>query len=105
MDKTAMSVVALVRDKFPQAVVETGDFRNEQTIVLKPEQLVTVCKYLQKQQQYTFLSSITAIDWLERIPRYDVVYHLLSIPRRSELRLKVCVGERREEHAAVPTVT
>jgi len=104
MDKTAISAVEMVRKRFPQAVVEMVEFRGEQTIVLVPEQLAAVCTYLQKQHQYTFLSSVTAVDWLERVPRYDVVYHLLSIPRRSELRLKVRVGQRREEHPSVPTV-
>jgi NADH-quinone oxidoreductase subunit C len=97
--------VSAVTAKFPQAIVETVEFRGEQTIVLHPEHLVAVCTYLQKQLEYTFLSSVTAVDWPERVPRYDVVYHLLSIPRRSELRLKVRVGMRGEEHPAVPTVT
>ncbi len=102
---TATSTVQLVRERFPQAVVETVEYRGEQTIVLKPEYLVAVCAYLQKQLQYTFLSCITAVDWLERIPRYDVVYQLLSIPNVSEIRLKVRVGEKGEEHPAVPTVS
>lgn len=105
MDKTAISAVGMVRTKFPQAVGETVEFRGEQTIVLLPEHLVAVCTYLQKQLQYTFLSSVTAVDWPERVPRFDVVYHLLSIPRLSELRLKVRVGQRGEEHPAVPSVT
>jgi NADH-quinone oxidoreductase subunit C len=101
---TATAAVEKVREKFPQAVIETVEFRGEQTIVLTTEQLVAVCAYLQKNLQYTFLSTITAVDWDERVPRYDVVYHLLSIPKRSELRLKVRIGERREEHPSVPTV-
>ncbi len=101
---TAAAAVEKVREKFPQAVIETVEFRGEQTIVLTTEQLVAVCAYLQKNLQYTFLSTITAVDWDERVPRYDVVYHLLSIPNRSELRLKVSVGKRREEHPSVPTV-
>jgi len=105
MDKTAISALEQVRAKFPQAVVETAEFRGEQTIVLLPEHLVAVCTYLRKQLVYTFLSSVTAVDWLERVPRYDVVYHLLSIPRLSELRLKVRVGKRGEEHPSVPTVS
>src|SRR5713101_3661278 len=105
MDKTAISALEQVRAKFPQAVVETAEFRGEQTIVLLPEHLVAVCTYLRKQLVYTFLSSVTAVDWPERIPRYDIVYHLLSIPNQCELRLKVRVGERREEHPAVPSVT
>ncbi len=94
----------MVRAKFPQAVVETVEHRGEQTIVLAAEHLVAVCTYLHKKLAYTFLSSVTAVDWLERIPRYDVVYHLLSIPHLSELRLKVRVGMRNEEHPSVPTV-
>jgi NADH-quinone oxidoreductase subunit C len=102
---TATSTVEMVRGKYPQAVVETVDFRNEQTIVLLPEHLLTVCAYLQKNLKYNFLSSVTAVDWLERVPRYDVVYHLLSIPHQCELRLKVRVGKSREEHPSVPTVS
>ncbi len=102
---TATSTVAMVREKFPQAVVETVEFRGEQTIVLLPEHLVTVCAYLQKNLQYAYLSSVTAVDWLERIPRYDVVYHLLSLTNQCELRLKVRVGQRGEEHPAVPTIS
>src|SRR5436853_895258 len=105
---TAVSTVATVREKFPQAVVETVGFRGEQTIVLHPEFLPTVCTYLLKSLRYTYLSSVTAVDWLERVPRYDVVYHLLSIPNQSELRLKLRVGEghkQREDHPAVPSVT
>ncbi len=105
----AVSTVEMVRKKFPQAIVETVEFRGEQTIVLKPEHLVAVCTYLQKNLQYTFLSTVTAVDWFERVPRYDVVYHLLSIPHRSELRLKVRVGERGagadlSQPPSVPTV-
>jgi NADH-quinone oxidoreductase subunit C len=102
---TAASTVQLVQEKFPQAVVETVEYRGEQTIVLQPEHLVAVCVYLHKDLHYTFLSSVTAVDWLERIPRFDVVYHLLSIPNQSQLRLKVRVGQRREDHPSVPTVT
>ena len=102
---TAVSTVATIREKFPQAVVETDDFRGEQTIVLHPEFLPTVCAYLLKSLRYTYLSSVTAVDWLERVPRYDVVYHLLSIPNQSELRLKVRVGQKGEDHPSVPTVT
>ena len=105
MATTATSTVVMVREKFPQAVVDTVEYRGEQTLVLLPDHLVTVCAYLQKNLQYNFLSSVTAVDWLERVPRYDVVYHLMSLPNQCELRLKVRVGQRGEEHPPVPTVT
>jgi NADH-quinone oxidoreductase subunit C len=105
MVTTAASTVEAVRSKFPQAIVEIVEFRDEQTIVLTPEYLVEVCTYLKKDLQYDFLETLTAVDWPERVPRFDVIYQLLSIQHQSFVRLKVRVGQRREEHPAVPTVT
>jgi NADH-quinone oxidoreductase subunit C len=102
---TAASTVETLRERFPQAIVETVEFRDEQTILLKPEYLVAVCTYLKNKLHYAFLETVTAVDWPERVPRFDVVYQLLSIQHRCFLRLKVRVGERREEHPSVPTVT
>src|SRR5256885_17215634 len=102
---TATSTVEKVRQKFPQAIVETVEYRDEQTIVLKPEELVKVCSYLQKDLQYNFLSRVTAVDWPERIPRFVVVYHLLSIPNQCVLRLNERVGHRRDEHSSLPAMT
>jgi NADH-quinone oxidoreductase subunit C len=102
---TAAATVTLVKEKFPQAVVETVEFRSEQTIVLQAASLISVCTYLQKNLRYNFLSTVTAVDWPERTPRFDVVYQLLSLPNQSVLRLKVRVGERGEEHPSVPSVT
>jgi len=70
-----------------------------------PEYLVEVCTYFKKDLQYDFLETITAVDWPERVPRFDIVYQLLSIQHQYFVRLKVHVGQRREEHPAIPTVT
>lgn len=105
MVTTAASTVEALQGKFPQAIEETVEFRDEQTIVLMPGSLVEVCAYLKNDLQYDFLETITVVDWLERVPRFDVVYQLLSIPHQCFVRLKVRVGQRREEHPAVPTVT
>jgi NADH-quinone oxidoreductase subunit C len=93
--------------RFPEAIIEVTTFRDETTLVLHPEYLVAVATFLHDDpaEQFTFLADITAVDWLEREPRYDVVYHLLSMPYRKVLRLKVRVGEPGEEHPEVPTVT
>lgn len=101
---TAASTVTLVKEKFPQAVIETVEFRDEQTIVLRPDFLISVCTYLQKNLLYNMLTTLTAVDWPERTPRFDVVYQLLSLPNQCLLRLKVRVGAQGEEHPGVPSV-
>jgi NADH-quinone oxidoreductase subunit C len=102
---TALSTVEAVQGKFSQAVIETVEDRNEQTLLLKAENLVEVCNYLKKDLRYAILETITAVDWPERIPRFDVVYHLLSMQEQCFIRLKIRVGQRREEHPVVSTVT
>ena len=56
-----------------------------------------ICRALAttRTQQYDFLADLTAVDWREREPRFDVVYHLLSLETRAVLRLKVRVGDER----------
>ena len=39
--------------------------------------------------QFNFLSDVTCVDWYPTEPRFEVVYHLLSMPRKDRVRLKV----------------
>lgn len=102
---TAASTVEMLRKRFPRAILETVEYRNEQTVVLDPDQLVKVCSFLRDECQYTMLETITAVDWPTRVPRFDVVYQLLSIPNQCFLRLKVRIGEYQEDDPSLPSVT
>lgn len=103
----ATKTVDLVRAKFGEAVLEVAEHRGEMTIVLPPDKLPAVARFLRDHAalRYNFMADLTAVDWLEREPRYDVVYHLLSTETRAVLRLKTRVGQPGEEHPAVPTVS
>jgi NADH-quinone oxidoreductase subunit C len=43
--------------------------------------------------EYNFLADLTCVDWHPAQPRFEVVYHLLSIPKKTRVRLKVRVAE------------
>lgn len=103
----ARKSAAFVRERFPDAIVEVAEHRGETTLILRPEALVAVCAALRDAPglRYNFLSTVTAVDWLEREPRYDVVYHLLSLETHAVLRLKVRVGDEVTPSPEVPTVT
>jgi NADH-quinone oxidoreductase subunit C len=103
----AEATVAFVRDRFWTEIVEVVTYRGETTIVVRPSVIVRVCTALRDAPQfkYNFLADVTAVDWLEREPRYDVVYHLLSLETRAIIRLKVRVGAEGEAHPRVPSVT
>jgi NADH-quinone oxidoreductase subunit C len=98
--------VALARDLLGDDVLEVVEFRGETTIELSPARLVALCQALRDapELRYNFLVDITAVDWPDRVPRFDVVYHLLSIPTRAVVRLKVRVGDEGEDKPHMPTV-
>lgn len=103
----ASATVAAVRERFPNGVLEAGEYRGEMTIVVRPEIIAEVCQTLRddKDLAYNYLADITAVDWLEREPRYDVVYHLLSLATYAVVRLKVRVGDEDTPDPEIPTVT
>jgi len=51
--------------------------------------------------QFSQLMDVCGVDYLERLPRFDVVYNLLSLTHNIRIRVKVQV----EEGIPVPSVT
>jgi len=65
--------------------------RNELIVWIKRDQLLPAAQFLRDHAElkFNFLSDVTCVDWYPSEPRFEVVYQLLSIPRKSRLRLKV----------------
>ena len=78
-------------------------WQNEVTLCLKPHILVKALTYLRDHPQYLFkqLLDICGVDLPARMPRFDVVYHLLSLRHNRRLRLKVAT----DEQTLIPSVT
>jgi NADH-quinone oxidoreductase subunit C len=65
--------------------------REEMTIFVSREDIRESCALLKEDAAcpFNFLSDITCVDWYPAEPRFEVVYHLLSIPKKERVRLKV----------------
>jgi len=65
--------------------------RNEVTIYLPREAIREACSLLRDDANcpFNYLSDVTCVDWHPSEPRFEVVYHLLSIPNKERVRLKV----------------
>ncbi len=72
------------------------------TIYVPPDRLVDTCRALRDTPSLRFevIIEITAADYLPRHPRFEIVYHLLSVSNRQRVRLKV----RASVDTPVPTV-
>lgn len=80
-----------LREFAPESVEDAREFRGEVTIYIRPDRLIRICEFLRDDPDLTFkyLSDVTALDLYPNEPRFEVVYHLLSLRTAERLRLKV----------------
>jgi NADH-quinone oxidoreductase subunit C len=75
----------------PKAVAEVIEYRGETTIVVPRELLVATAARCREDGalQYNLLSDATCLDRYPTEPRFELNYHLVSIPRAEKVRLRV----------------
>jgi NADH-quinone oxidoreductase subunit C len=84
-------VVENLRAWNPNAVEEVIEFRGETTIVLPRKVLraVAECCRDHADLQFNLLTDATCVDRYPHEPRFELNYHLVSIPQRERVRLQV----------------
>ena len=84
-------VVERLRGWSPNAISEVIEFRGETTIVVPRNVLRDLAERCRadKELQFNLLSDAICVDRYPLEPRFEVNYHLVSIPRRERLRLQV----------------
>lgn len=68
-----------------------------------PETLVELCLYLRDDEafKFNFMADICGVDFYPDLPRFELVYHLYSIPFGWRLRIKC----RLDDPPVAPTIT
>jgi NADH-quinone oxidoreductase subunit C len=86
-----------IEQDHPGAVLDTSFDRNQPALVVDPAQILPVLTWLRDApgQEYTFLSSLHAADYLPAEPRFGVHYELLNRDRVERLRVKAMLGDPR----------
>jgi NADH-quinone oxidoreductase subunit C len=85
-----VSIEALTQAKtlLGDLITATHSYRGDDTLVIKPDAVVEVMTRLKNELQMNFLVDLTAVDYLGRDPRFEVVYHLRSMATGARLRVK-----------------
>jgi NADH-quinone oxidoreductase subunit C len=92
-----MRVTKALEAALPGAVVEGKFAFNELTLEIALARIVEVCSFLKHQDRFIRLASVAGVDLYPMEPRFEIVYHLHSMPRPGiqedeRLRLKCRVG-------------
>jgi NADH-quinone oxidoreductase subunit C len=90
-----------ITSRFPEGVEEATEVHSVPTLYVRMGDLVNICKFLKEEPEFRFdyLMSLTAVDWPDR---FEVVYHLYSVPLKHYATLKVKVDK---EAPVMPSVT
>jgi NADH-quinone oxidoreductase subunit C len=107
LDPDQEKVVAKLRERLGDAMLETQSFRKQLSIWIRREVLLDALRVAQTDRDLLcdLLCDLTAVDYLDQRapgePRYEMVYNLYSIPfnRRFFLKCGVNDGE------SLPTAT
>ena len=78
------------------------EFRGETTYAIAATDLRDIAKFCRDDLSFDYLLDITSIDNFGDEPRFEIVYHLYSMPHGLHLRLKLKLSE---ETAGLDTVS
>ncbi len=93
---TPEALVARATAVLPGAVPAPPELvRGQAVVIVARERLAEALRTLRDHPELRFeqLSDVTAVDYLGRTPRFEVVYQLYSLTRNHRLRVKVPVPE------------
>ncbi|MGE5215267.1 MAG: NADH-quinone oxidoreductase subunit C [Nitrospirota bacterium] len=91
-----------LESRFGEKLQKKTEFRDEITYTISPEHLPDLAKYCRDDLSFDYLLDITSIDNFGEDPRFEIVYHLYSMPHGVHIRFKMKLSE---EAGALDTVS
>jgi len=86
-------LIEKIKARFGAEILSAQNERDEETVTIERERAYDFFHALRDEPdfQFNFLTDLTAVDWLERKPRFDVVYQLNSLNLAHRIRIKIGV--------------
>ncbi len=82
-----------LKKHFPSAVESAELVNHEAVVYVRKDDIKKVLAYLKEKVGFEYLFSITGVDYPDRTPRFDIVYHLKTLEHPLQLTIKVKVEE------------
>jgi NADH-quinone oxidoreductase subunit C len=103
----AKALLELIARKLPGKVLESHSQHGDETVVVAPQDWYEVHAFLKDEPlaDMQMLVDLTAVDFPKRLPRFEVVTHLLSLRLGHRIRVKARIGDADGEDAVIDTIT
>ena len=90
---TGVDLLASFEKALGEKIQHKTEFRGETTYTVAPSDLREIAKFCRDELSFDYLLDITSIDNFGEEPRFEIVYHLYSMPNGVPLRLKLKVSD------------
>ena len=90
-----------LRESFGEKILETFEFRGEQTVKVTLAALHEVLAKCKNDLDYEMVLDISSVDHFGDDPRFEIVYEIAALDDSRHLRIKAAV----DEEESVPSVT
>ncbi len=88
--------VVSLKGAVPDGVVAAKSFVGQVTVTVTRERIVDVARHLKEGEDFRYCVDVTAVDWRDRTPRFDVVYHFYSFSKNARIRVKLACADGEE---------
>ncbi|PYI61506.1 MAG: NADH-quinone oxidoreductase subunit C [Verrucomicrobia bacterium] len=99
---TSQELLDLFSKSFGEKIQNETEFRGETSFTIAASDVHEISNFCRDELSFDYLLDITSIDNFGEDPRFEIVYHLYSMPHGVHLRLKLRVPE---ELGAVDTIS
>ena len=90
---TGEELLVSVNKAFGEKIQNKTEFRGEATYKIAAGDLRKIAQFCRDELSFDYLLDITSIDNFGEEPRFEIVYHLYSMPHAAHLRLKLRISE------------
>ncbi len=89
------AIVEALKAKFGDAIVSAATFRGQDSITVAKDKIAEICTALRDDEglKFDMLTDMTAVDFMGRELRFELVYNLYSFEQNRRLRLKAPIAE------------
>ena len=95
MAENLSELLSFVELKIKDKIVRSEIINNELSIVINPTSIVKFVEFLMvdNECQFSTLIDITAVDYPEKLKRFTIVYHFLSMVQNQRIRVSADISE------------
>lgn len=88
-----LEIADKIKEKFPLEVLDVTSFRDQVSVTVKKDRIISICKYLYADTdiRLDYLSDLCGVDYPERRFRFEVVYNFYSLKHKHGIRIKALI--------------